>query len=73
MNNTTRRRMLSGELGPDAQRLALDQIAGEIPPSSSVLTPRQKAVAILVAALLIASMIALIAMRLAAPAKLAHR
>lgn len=73
MDDSTRRRALAGDLGPDAQQLALAQIAAEIGPPPSLLTRRQKIVAFVLGALLIASMIALVALRLTAPASLAHR
>jgi hypothetical protein len=73
MDDNTRRRVLAGELGRDAQRLALAEIATEIPPSPSLLTLRQKFVAIVVAALLVATFIALAVLRLAVPANLARR
>jgi hypothetical protein len=73
MDDITRRRALSGELGPDAQQLVLAQIADQVAPEASLLTPRQKRVAIIVAVLLVASMIALAAIRLSAPASLARR
>ena len=73
MDDNTRRRALAGDLGRDAQRLALAEIATEIPPSPSLLTLRQKFVAIVVVAMLVATVIALAALRLAVPANLARR
>ena len=73
MYDNTRRRALAGELGPDAQRHVLAEIAAETPLPASVLTSRQKFVAMVIAALLIASVIALAAIRVAVPASLARR
>jgi len=64
-----RRRSLSGELGPDAQRLELDRIAAEIAPSRSLFTPRQKWVVIVVSVLLVATVVALAALKHAVPGK----
>jgi hypothetical protein len=73
MNADTRRRALTGDLGADAQRLALAEITTDIRASPSLLTSRQKVVAVIVTVLLIATIIALAALRLALPAKLAHK
>ena len=73
MDDDTRRRALAGDLGPETQRLVLAEIAAEIAPAPSLWTPRQKVVAIAMAAMLIGSVIALAAMRLAVPASLARR
>jgi len=73
MDDNTRRRALAGDLGPEAQRLALSEIASAMPRSPSLLTSRQKFVAIAIAALLIGSVIALAALELALPASLARR
>jgi hypothetical protein len=58
-----RRRALSGDLGPDAQRLELDRIAAEIAPSRSLFTPRQTWVVLVVSVLLIATIVALAAVK----------
>jgi hypothetical protein len=58
-----RRRALSGDLGTDAQRLELDRIAAEIAPSRSLFTPRQKWVVLVVSVLLIATVVALAAVK----------
>jgi hypothetical protein len=73
MDADTRRRALSGELGEDAQRLALSEITSAIPEAASLLTSRQKVVAIVVTALLVATLIAMAALRLALPASLARK
>ena len=70
MDADTRRRALAGELGPDTQRHMLAEIAGEIAPAPSMLTGRQKITAIIIAAILVGSVIALAAVRLAVPASL---
>jgi hypothetical protein len=72
MDDNTRRRALAGDLGPEAQRFALAEIAEQVPRSTSVLTSRQKLVAIVVGALIIGSVIALTALRLTVPASLAR-
>ena len=73
MNADTRRRALKGDLGEDAQRLALAEISSTIPAAPSLLTPRQKLVAIVAAALLLALIIGLAILRLTLPARLAHK
>ena len=73
MNADTRRRALNGDLGEDAQRLALAELTSSIPADHSLLTSRQKFVAVVVIVLFIAMIIALTAVRLALPAYLARK
>jgi hypothetical protein len=73
MDDNTRRRALAGDLGPEAQRYALAKIARETSPAPGLLTSRQKIVAVVIADLLIGSVVALVALRLVAPARLLHR
>jgi len=73
MNPDTRRRALAGDLGEDAQRYALAEITSTVPEAPSLLTPRQKVVAIVVTLLFVATIIGLAALRLALPAKLARK
>jgi hypothetical protein len=73
MDADTRRRALSGDLGEDAQRYALAEITSTVAEAPSLLTSRQKFVAIVLAVLLMASIIALAALRLSLPASLARK
>ena len=72
MDDTRQRRALSGALGAEAQQLELERIAAEIPPAESF-TPRQKLMAIVVAGMLIATIVALVVLRISLPGSLAHR
>jgi hypothetical protein len=73
MDADTKRRALTGDLGEDAQRLALAEITSTIPEAPWLLTSRQKLVAIVVTVLFIAMIIGLAALRFALPASLARK
>jgi hypothetical protein len=64
---------LSGDFGEDAQRVALGELTSSIPADHSLLTSRQKFVAIVVLVLFVAMIVSLVAVRLALPAYLARK